>query len=92
MRVARASRPLAEREGHGEVVDLLGRGQHASLLRLRGRAVGRVREVLLLDPGADPLGKAGEPRVLGADVTFQVGELPHELGRLVRLGQSRGLV
>ena len=91
MRVARAGRSLAECEGHGEVVDLLGRRQHAPLLRVRQRALGRVRKVLLLDPGAHTLGKAGEPRVLGADVTFQVGELPHELGGLVRLGQSRGL-
>ena len=59
--------------------------------RSAGAGVGRVRQVLLVDRGRDRLRVAGEPRVLGADVTLELRELAHELGRLVGLGQSRRL-
>ena len=88
VRVARARRPLAERERDGEVVDLLGRREHAPRLGLGQRTVGRVRQVLLVDRGADRLGEAGEACVLGPDVTLEVRELAHELGGLVGLRQA----
>ena len=39
----------------------------------------------------DRLREAGEPRVLGADVALEVGELAHELGGLVGLREPRRL-
>ena len=47
--------------------------------------------MLLCDGAADRLGVTAQPRVLGADDAFQLGELAHELGGLVRLGQPGGL-
>ena len=46
---------------------------------------------MLLDRRADRLGIAGEPRILRADVALEVGELAHELGRLVGLREPRRL-
>ncbi len=89
--VARARRPLAEREGNGEAVDLVHGGEHAPRLGLGERATGRIGEVLLVDCGADRLREAGEARVLRADVAFQVGKLADELGCLVGLRKPRSL-
>ena len=91
VRVARARRPLAERERDGEVVELVGGREHAARLGRRQRAAGGVRQVLLLDRRAHRLGVAGEPRVLGADVALELGELAHELGGLVGLREPRRL-
>ena len=55
------------------------------------RPAGGVGQVLLLDRPADGLGVAGEPRVLGADVALELGELAHELGGLVGLREPRRL-
>ena len=91
VRVTGAGRPLAEREGDGEVVDLLCGRQHAPGLGLRDRPVRRVGQVLLLDRRAHALREPREARVLGADVPLEVGELADELRGLVGLGQPSGL-
>ncbi len=54
-------------------------------------AVGGVGQVLLLDGHADRLGESREPRVLGADVALEVGELADELRGLVGLREPRRL-
>ena len=89
--IARARRPLPEPERDVERVDLVRGREHAAGLGRRQRRVRRVGQVLLVDRGADGLGIAGEPRVLGADVTLELGELAHELGRLVGLREPRRL-
>ena len=85
--VAGAGRPLAEREGHSQAVDLVCGGEHAAGLGLRERAAGRTGKVLLVHRGADRLREACEPRILGADVPLEIGELADELGSLVGLGE-----
>ena len=82
---------MAELEGDVERVDLVGGGEDAPGLGLRERRVGRVGQVLLVDRGRDRLGIAGEPCVLAADVTLELGELADELGGLVGLRQPRRL-
>ncbi len=89
--IARAGGLVPEPERDVQRVDLVRRRQDTPRLRLRERSVRRVRQVLLVDRSRDRLRVTGEPRVLGADVTLELRELTNELGRLVRLGQSRSL-
>ena len=90
--IARASRPVPEREGHGKGVELVRRREHLPGLGLRQGPARRIRQVLLVDRGADGLRVAGEARVLGADVTLEIGKLAHELGCLVGLREPGRLV
>ena len=91
VRVARAGRPLAERERNRQRVHLVGGGQSLAGLGRRQRPARRIREVLLLDRGRDPLREARQTRVLAADVALQLGELADELGGLVGLREPRRL-
>ena len=91
VRVARAGRPVPERERHGERVDPVGSRHHTACLRGRKRGIGRVGQVVLGDRDAHVVGIAGEPRVLGADDSLEFGELAHELRGLVRLREPGGL-
>src|SRR5439155_15636455 len=50
-----------------------------------------IRQVLLLDRLRDRVGIAGEPRVFGADVALELGELTYELRGLIGLGQPSRL-
>ena len=89
--ITRAGRPVPEPEGDVERVDLVRGRENAPGFGLRQRGVGSVGQVLLVDRGADRLGIPGEPRVLAADVALELRELPHQLGRLVRLREPRRL-
>ena len=89
--IARAGGLVPEPERDVQRVDLVRRREDTPRLCLRERSVRRIRQVLLVDRSRDRLRVTGEPRVLGADVTLELRELANELGRLIRLGQSRSL-
>jgi len=80
---------VAELEGDVQRVQLVCGREHLAGLGLWQRASRGVGEVLLLDRLRDRVRIAREPGVLGADVTLELGELAHELGGLVGLGQPR---
>ena len=99
-RILRARGLQAQRKHSGDGVGLVGDREHGAFERARHRIVHRLRLVLIVDGVADGIAVASarSDRVPApcaykpADDALQLGELLHQLGGQIGLGQQRGFV